>query len=381
MQTIVFLGGGVDSLGIIRRAARMGLKCVVVDGDPHAPAFKFNDVVPVIRSCYEPWETLEGLARTKIKPSAVLCAGVDAPHIMSAIASHYDLVGPSQSAANFSRHKWAQKKLLASAGVNVPVFLAMEKHLLPMEVNQDSVIKPVDSRGARGVIRFKKGDTITVDHYHESMRARSYRAIHDVMMEVWVDGPQLSSESIVQDGEILFTAFAERNYDKLDKYAPYVIEDGSLCPPDIQAYYENDWRHKADAELQKCVEALGFKNGTIKGDLVWDGDKIWVIEVALRLSGGRFCSDIIPRAYNVDFVGMAIRMALGDKIWPGEIMPRMNGYLAQRFEFPIRDVRCHPDRGKSFLAWGGYPGEAIGRVEEMVYEYTRKRLATMEECN
>ena len=66
--------------------------------------------------------------------------------------------------------------------------------------------------------------------------------------------------------------------------------------------------------------------------LTKDGPK--VIEIATRLSGGWFSTDQIPLATGVDFIGCAIRLALGEKIDPSELVPRFQKGVAIRYFFP-----------------------------------------------
>jgi predicted ATP-grasp superfamily ATP-dependent carboligase len=357
-RSIVFLGGGIDSLGIIGRAVEMGLFPIVVDQDKDCPARNLAGRY-LQASCYSKygaWGELT-LIHKALDPSAVLCAGTDAPDVMADIAQNYGLVGPSSHTARLSIDKVAQKKRLKEFGVPVPRFIEVPASFEggyrfaatfgPSYAGL--VVKPADSRGARGVLRMNGKDELM-----EAIPASlAHSPTQTLIIERWIHGIQLSSESLVQDGKILWTAFAERNYDRLEEFAPYVIEDGSDMPPDIPTFYEKDWRFIANQTLQKCVDALGLIDGTLKGDLVWNGDGVWVIEVATRLSGGRFCSDMIPNVWGVDFVGMAIRIALGERIYGGEIRPYLRRHACQRFYFPPdKEITCHPDRGEMAIGYG-----------------------------
>jgi hypothetical protein len=51
--------------------------------------------------------------------------------------------------------------------------------------------------------------------------------------------------------------------------------------------------------------------GDIKGDIVVHKGEPYVIELAARLSGGFFCTREIPLNTGVDFIGAAIKIALG----------------------------------------------------------------------
>ncbi|KKK56772.1 hypothetical protein LCGC14_3061180, partial [marine sediment metagenome] len=298
-------------------------------------------------SCYHVDPVLSALQDFGKRINGVICAGTDAPHVMAAIGDEYAVVSPTPDTALLSTDKFAQAEALFAARVNVPSFDG-ELYRVAASHPPPWVIKPVDSRGARGVFRVQ-GVEDPWDRWREIAKAESPTG--RAMIQKWIDGQQISSESLVQNGEILWTAFADRNYDRLEEFAPYVIEDGCDMPSEIASYHENDWEQKARAELQKCVDALTLENGVLKGDLVWDGHDIWVIEVATRLSGGRMCSDITPVVFGVDFVGMAIRIALGDYIWPGEISPYLQRHCSQRFLFPVKP-QAHPDRGPHVIAAG-----------------------------
>ena len=358
---LVLLGGGIDSVSIVRRANEMGLETVIVDRA--IPSNYRGHWVQA--SCYHETGTLAGLARWAsqydARPSGVLCAGTDAPDVMAAVAQEYRLPGPSVETAFISKNKLRQLEALRQAGVRVPeTRIATRAETF---ISGDILIKPSTSRGARGVQLYRDGDPIPAGAIE---LAASFGA--PVLAQEWIDGQQLSSESLVQDGEILWTAFADRNYARLEEFAPHVIEDGCDMPSEIPSFHERDWEAMAEEQLQNCVTAIGLQSGVLKGDLVWDGDRIWVIEVACRLSGGRMCSDITPEVWGVDFIGLAIRLALGDKIWPREVRPYLRRYACQRFQFPVRPT-SHPERGPSVIAYG--------KTREDAQEAATRRLSEL----
>ncbi len=64
-----------------------------------------------------------------------------------------------------------------------------------------------------------------------------------------------------------------------------------------------------------------------------DGDP-YVIELAARLSGGFFCTREIPLNTGVDFIGCAIKVALGESVTADELTPRGFTPVVQRYAFP-----------------------------------------------
>jgi len=367
-MTIILLGGGADSIGIIERAKEMGHRTMVVDHDPTAPGFKLADVVS-LASCYDPVGTLVSLELHKEEAGpyeAVLCAGVDAPHVMASVAREYNLVGPGGNTARLSRDKLAQRIALHQAHVLVPKFTLLYDvpgKYEPMGLSLPVVFKPAVNHGARGVIRVTDWDQLEGAYHTAYVNSLDGR----VIAEEWVDGVQLSVEGLVQGGRVIWTAAVERNYARLEEFAPYVIEDGGDAPVDLIGSYKNDWKLGVYRSLQQAAEVLGLETGTIKGDLVWDGERMWVIEVAVRLSGGRMCSHIIPGVWGVDFVGYAIRLALGETIDPDEIRLTQPKHACQRFLFPVFPT-CHPERGKSVIGYGWSRSAAREEAERLLGE-------------
>ena len=144
-----------------------------------------------------------------------------------------------------------------------------------------------------------------------------------------MSGPQLSTESLVVNGEVFTIGFSDRNYEFIDKYAPNIIENGGDLPSCLK---ENE-QLMIKNTVEKTAKALNIRNGVIKGDMVLSNNKPYIIEVAARLSGGYFCSHEIPLNTGVDFVGNAIKLALGEEIDKSNLIPKLNNPVSQRYFF------------------------------------------------
>src|SRR3990172_2327088 len=190
MANLIFLGGNVEAVPIIERAIALGHRAVVVDIDARCPGRSLTDDF-VHASCYHADRAIPALSAhayaNRLSYDGVLCAAVDAPHIAAQIAARFGLPGLSIEAARLSVDKLAQKQALAGH-VPLPMFRSW-----PFPVSL-------------------------------------HKMTGGVMVEQWLDGLQLSTESIVQDGRVLFTAVGLRNYDRLEEFAPFVIENGFDAP-------------------------------------------------------------------------------------------------------------------------------------------------------
>jgi biotin carboxylase len=140
----------------------------------------------------------------------------------------------------------------------------------------------------------------------------------------------VSTESIVIDGRAFTVGFSDRNYEYLDRFAPYIIENGGDMPsrlgPETQAAVR--------ALVERAAASLGVRTGVVKGDIVVHEGKPYVIELAARLSGGYFCTHQIPLNTGVDIVGAAIRIALGERPAEDSLIPTRSRGVSQRFVFP-----------------------------------------------
>jgi biotin carboxylase len=332
IRTLLIISGGIEAVDAIKRARDMGLHVVVSDIAADAPGFAYAQD-RIIADVYGPKETLqavEAYCRQHRPIDGVLCVAADAPVTAACVAEKLKLPGISVETAKLACDKLAMKQRFAACGVPVPWFAAVdsaaELDAIVAERRQDLVIKPVDSRGSRGVQRLSRCSSIEAAFALAKRHSPSGR----VMVEAYLDGPQISTESIVTRGRCHTPGFADRNYELLEVHAPFFIENGGDLPSHLP---ENVQRKVRDA-IAKAATALGVTDGTVKGDVVVHRGEPYIIELAARLSGGFFCTLEIPLNTGVDFIGCAIRVALGEAIGSAELEPRRQQPVIQRYAFP-----------------------------------------------
>lgn len=327
-RRILVVGGGRESVPGIHRAKGLGLHVVVSDGDPDCPGAEVADHF-IVASTYDSEATLSGLRDLALPIDGVICIATDVPVTVAEVARALRLPGISVAAANLATDKLAMKSRLAADGVPVPWFTpvssAGELDRLRCE-HDDVIIKPVDSRGARGVLRLRP--EVSSDWaYKEAVR---HSPSGRVIAERFLQGPQISSESLVVDGVAKTVGLADRNYEHLDRFAPFVVEDGGELPADI----DEVTKHAISDLIQAAAEALDIQTGVIKGDIVLHDGRPNIIEVAARLSGGYFCTHEIPLSTGVDLVGAAMMLALGE--YPDDLALEATSvrHVAQRYVLP-----------------------------------------------
>jgi biotin carboxylase len=332
MKTILIVSGGIEAADAARRAKDMGHYVVVSDRDVEAPGFAFADsrIIADVYGADETAAAAERFSRKVRRIDGAICVAADAPTTVATVAQRLSLPGISLESARLASDKLAMKERLLAAGVPIPWFspVSTPQALARMAIERgpDLVIKPADSRGSRGVQRIAQ----VKDLDKAFALAREHSPTDRVMVEQYLDGPQVSTESIVVKGACHTPGFSDRNYEYLERYAPFFIENGgdlpSALPPETQA--------KVKDVVARAAAALGIVNGTVKGDIVVHKGEPHVIELAARLSGGFFCTREIPLNTGVDFIGAAIKLALGEDVSADELTPKEFMPVIQRYAFP-----------------------------------------------
>lgn len=369
MRTLLIISAGIEAVAGIELAKSMGLHVVVSDANPNAPGFALADDT-LLASTYDVEATVAAATRyhCQVRPiDGVMCIASDVPLTVASVAAALGLPGISLESARLASDKLAMKQRFAYDAIPIPWFSAVEStdHLKALVAAEGLplVIKPVDSRGSRGVLRLLPETDVVLVY----ATAKGHSPTGRVMLERFLPGPQVSTESLVIDGVAYTPGFADRNYEYLDRFAPHIIENGGQLPSHLDEATQQAVRDL----VQQAALSMGIRNGVVKGDIVVADGKPHVIELAARLSGGYFCTHEIPLNTGVDLVGAAIRQALGEPVDPTDLQPKFNRPVAQRYFFPkpgevttvqgVDNFVNHPD--VAYLELRVKPGDRIGPVD------------------
>ena len=336
MKTVLILSAGIEAIHGIKTAKSMGLHVVVSDGNPEAPGFAFADD-SIIASTYDiPLTIKKSLEYNNNirKIDGVLSIAADIPLTVSSVAKALNLRSISLTSARLASNKLEMKEKFLNDNVPIPWFSEVKSYSELKKIKEIKkfplIIKPVDSRGARGVILL----TEYIDLEWAFNKSKENSQIGSVMVEQYLNGPQISSESLIQKNKIYTPGLADRNYEFMEKFSPFVIENGG----DLPSVFADTKLLEINNTLLKAAQSLGIKSGIVKGDLVLHNGKIFIIEIAPRLSGGYFCTHEIPMSTGVDLVKVAILESLGEEINEKLLIPNKNNYVSQRWIFPQKGI-------------------------------------------
>lgn len=298
----MIVGAGPLQIPAIEIAQEMGLATLVTDYDAEAPGLLMADI-PVVMSTKDVEGTVRVARGHKRFLKGVITVGTDASMSVAAVSGALKLPGIRFEAAERATHKVRMRESLREAGVAVPDFRSIwdldEAQKAAALIGYPVVLKPVDNMGARGVSRVRKPEEIEGAYRH----AQAHSTSGEVILEKFLDGPELSIDALIYRGEILCWGIADRIIDG----DPYFIELGhtlpSALPPDIQA--------RAQEVMAAGIRALEITHGAAKGDIKVTKEGIFVGEIAARLSGGWMSSHTFPLATGYSMIRGAIEIALG----------------------------------------------------------------------
>ena len=312
-------------------ARELGLEIVAVDRNPEAACRPLADVFASIDPGDADALVAFALEQHRLTPlSGVLVVGCDLPVSCARVAQALGTPAISLEAAALTVDKLRMKQVLRECGVAVPDFYpvqnAEEVSRLLDRLNRPMVIKPNDNCGARGVQQLFPGD----DCQAAFAQAAANIKRQGVILEVFEPGMQISIEALVVKGEIHITGFADRNYEYLSRFRPYILENGATLPTALSP----EQKTAVETLFAQGVRALGINDSVAKGDMVLGPEGAKIIEIAGRVSGGKFASMIVPEATGVRLLHAALQVAVGLEFDPVSLRPNRDKGVAVRYMFP-----------------------------------------------
>lgn len=330
--TVVVLGASFEQLPLIRTIRGKGLRALALDHNPQAHAFadsddhafvSTRDVDAIVQFCRS--------YRKKHRIVGVTTMASDIPHILAAVGNALDLPAVSLETGKLATQKYLMKERFREAGVPVPWFRYVDnpRQLESVAKHRDYqiVMKPVDATGSWGV--YKPRPTDDLDELFA--KTASVGKVGRVMVEEYVPGVQVSTQSVLLEHTSYTPGVGYRNYEQLDTFLPRITQNGCEVPGMLTPE-----QIAACAELTVCAgRALGITRGDAKGDLVIHPDRgPMVIEIAARLSAGNFTDTLVPLATGVNVIDAAVNVAVGEDPDPAVLVPKNGKAAATRYFFP-----------------------------------------------
>ncbi|MBI4976334.1 MAG: alpha-hydroxy-acid oxidizing protein [Spirochaetes bacterium] len=303
-ERIIIIGAGVLQMPAIEIAQEMGLYTIVCDYNREAPGMKIADYTVIVST-----RDVDGNVRiarelaSKMHIHGVITAGTDASMTVAAVANALNLPGIKFEDASAATNKIKMRERFAIHKVPQPGFFPSWTYAEALaafrKLEKPVVVKPADNMGSRGVMKVEK----EIDMLYAFQRAKSASPSGEVIVEEYMDGPELSIDMLIHDGTIHITGVADR----IIEYPPYFVETGHILP---SALPQKDIDAGINV-MKQGIAALNLTIGSAKGDIKITSKGAMVGEIAARLSGGFMSAYTYPLATGVNLIKNAIEVALG----------------------------------------------------------------------
>ena len=401
MSHALILGGGADQTPLIHEAKTFGLKTIVVDGNDKCSGRHICDFF-IHESNRDVNAILNSIDKMELKDniSSVMVIGSDIPHIAQKVCEKLKInYWISSHAAEIATNKLKMKIFLQKNNIlSAHQFIvSSHKELLTILKNSNArmVIKPQEAAGSRGVFLIDHqvlSDDEIIEVYEKCLQFCDGQL---PLLENYIEGKQLSVEALIVKGVPRIYGYALRNYEMNAIFAPQIIENGGIQP------YPDEFKKIDEIKsiISKICSPLDIENGIVKLDLVIDEvtDCVNVIEFALRLSGGNFSSDIIPKSLGVsllrDYISTMYNIDVPEfnlknykKLYANRYLFREGsiggdtkidhdfvedaGILKNQGDY-VDKIRTHGDRAAWFLVSGDSVSEIENKINIIYNKYKR----------
>jgi biotin carboxylase len=254
----------------------------------------------------------------------VFTAGTDFSTTVSWVAERLRLPRTPFSVALNATDKSRMRARFRDKGVPCPRFYTLQDEPagnlastdLPAGFEFPLVVKPVDNMGARGVRRVDGPEEYAAAVGSALAQSRSRR----VIVEEYMEGPELSLDAVVYRGQVTVCGVADRHI----FFPPFFVEMGHTMPSEL----DPEILRQAVEVFAAGIRALGIRNGAAKGDIKITPQGPAVGEIAARLSGGYMSGWTFPLSCGVEVTEAALNIAVG--LAPGDLEAKFSAVSAER---------------------------------------------------
>lgn len=362
-KTLMIIGAGIFQSVAIQQAKKLGLTVLATDIDRQAPGFEYADFTGIVSTQDIQATTEFAVEFNKTQPiHGVMTVGTDVSQTVAGVAHTLGLPGVSPETALCATNKARMRERFWKEGVPAPkwreITTLQQAYDAISELGLPVVLKPIDNMGARGVKKIESKDDLP----HALNKALLYSKLKKAVIEEFMDGPELSVDTLVCNGKVHLLTIADRHITG----SPFFIETGHTVPSSLPQETLDD----VFAVMCKAVKAIGIENGASKADIKVTPDGPKIGEITARLSGGYHSQYTDPLATGMNSIKGAIDLALGYELDLNDVTPARHYTACERAIIPppgmvteIKNVeKLNTIQGFNHLFLHVKIGEKIGEV-------------------
>ncbi|MBX5014530.1 ATP-grasp domain-containing protein [Rhizobium lentis] len=307
-KVLILIEGASNGPFYLEAAKRLNLHPITLSADPSQYEYlgakeadiiriDTSDLKALIRECAH-LRSLYDIAGITSAQEAVYAT-------VGKLCRYFNLPGPNPVAVENCCDKFAQRQVLAEAGVPVPAYRlavnATEVESAAAEIGLPVIVKPTVGIGSSGVQLCRDVDEL-VEHTARLMaETDTCRSTPRILVEEYAKGAHYSVE--LMGNEVIGIGAADFGR------PPHFVCREYIYPAELT---KNDHRRIVDV-ARHCLRALDLGWGPANIDLRWTERGPMVIEVNPRLAGMPN-SRLIHLAYDIDLVAEHIKLVIGEKL-------------------------------------------------------------------
>ena len=323
MKALV-LAGGFPQIALLKELKKRNIYTVLADYYPNPVAKPFAD-----KFYQESTLNVEGITEIAKKENVSFVITACTDQALLTVAKVSETLGlpcyiDYQTALNVTNKQY-MKQVFAENGVPTASFAVMGE---PDEVKISNlsyplIVKPVDCNSSKGVKRVENKEEL-ITAFAEAVRlSRTNTAI----VEEFIKGEELSADIYVEDGKAHVLSVS--SLDKIANNDKFVI---------FRGFYSKDKTEEVKEIVkkiaQKIADAFNLKNSPMLIQMIYDGNKAYVLEFSARTGGGvKYI--LIKKASGFDVISAVVDLTLGNK---PHYTPQSNGLKFVANEF----IYCSP---------------------------------------
>lgn len=341
-KKMMILGASSLQVPAIKKAKELGYQIILVDYDENAVGFALADVKLVVSTLDQEEVYRQALI---YEPDVIITSTSDGPVRTAAYVNERLGKRPDLSYENAicATIKSNMRDRLKQCGVPIPKYYEAKDFQGFLEavdqLNGHCIVKPADNAGSRGVVllnepkraadlfiddgmliervsqeKLREGQKRRLIAYEKRLNDvmnRTYQYSREnsrngtVMVEEYMQGPEVSVEIMVVEGEPHILTIT----DKYITPPPYFVELAHCEPSRLGMEIQDQIRQVA----AQAVKAVGIENAPAHVEIKVTKDGPKIVELAARLGGDFITSKLVPLSTGIDMVGASVLLATGEK--------------------------------------------------------------------
>ncbi|RWM77804.1 acetyl-CoA carboxylase biotin carboxylase subunit family protein [Mesorhizobium sp.] len=326
---ILIEGHPRTGLLFVQAAQRIGLHPITLSGDPAQYDYLAAEGIEAIRV---DTNNLDALIRECSRLRATYdIAGITSPNepvyaTVGKLCLHFNLPGPNPTSIEQCCDKFAQRQLLAQAGIPVPAYRlaanATDLESSAAEIGLPVILKPAVGSGGSSGVRLCRNIDELAEHTNYLLGGKHmWRSSPRILVEEFAQGPLYVAH--IMGNEVI-------GIEAVDFYAPpQFFYRGGIFP----ALLSDDEHERIVNVSLSCLRALGLGWGPTNVELRWTKVGPVVIEVN-PLLGGAPEPQMVQLAHGIDLITEHIKLVIGDE-W--DLRRRQSQTAAARILVADRD--------------------------------------------